>query len=240
VRTLIRLAFAISVAALVAGPAVAQPPGGRGGAGFAGRGGIGFLVANEAVQKELKIDKDQAAKVAEAVKKVQDKHADALTKLRDLEAEERRTKMRELTQTISTETMTAVTEVLNPDQVKRLKQIELQRAGADGYTRSDVQAALKLTAEQKEKVKTIVEESNKQMQELRGGPGQGRQRGQGGQGNRGGFGANQEKITALRKETADKFVAALTDDQKKEWKTLTGDEFTMPAPMRPERKKKDD
>jgi hypothetical protein len=232
VRTSIRFALAFGLAAVLAGPATAQPPGGRGGFGFGGRG-VGFLVQNEAVQKELKIEKDQATKVAEAVKKVNDKHADALTKLRDLEAEERRTKSRELNQTISTETLAAVTEVLNPDQVKRLKQIELQRAGADAYVRSEVQTALKLTAEQKDKVKAIVDESNKQMQELRGG------RGQGGQGNRGGFGANQEKITALRKETADKFVAVLTDDQKKEWKTLTGAEFTMPAPTRRAPKKDD-
>jgi hypothetical protein len=227
VRTSIRFALAFGLAAVLAGPATAQPPGGRGGFGFGGRG-VGFLVQNEAVQKELKIEKDQATKVAEAVKKVNDKHADALTKLRDLEAEERRTKSRELNQTISTETLAAVTEVLNPDQVKRLKQIELQRAGADAYVRSEVQTALKLTAEQKDKVKAIVDESNKQMQELRGG-GQGRQRGQGDQG----------KITALRKETTDKFVAVLTDDQKKEWKTLTGAEFTMPAPTRRAPKKDD-
>jgi hypothetical protein len=237
VRTSLRLALAVGLAAVLVGPAAAQPPGGRGGFGF-GRGGIGFLVQNEAVQKELKIEKDQATKVAEAVKKVNDKHADALAKLRDLEGDERRTKSRELNQTISTETLTAVTEVLNPDQVKRLKQIELQRTGADAYVRSEVQTALKLTAEQKDKVKVIVDESNKQMQELRGAGGQGRQRGQGNRG--GGFGANQEKINALRKETADKFVAVLTDDQKKEWKGLTGAEFTMPAPTRPAPKKKDD
>ena len=201
-RTSIRLALVVGLAAVLAGPATAQPPQGRFGGGFGGRGNVGFLVQNEAVQKELKIDKDLAAKVAEAVKKVNDKHADAFAKLRDLEGDERRTKTRELTQTVSTETLAAVTEVLNPDQVKRLKQIELQRAGADAYIRSEIQAALKLSAEQKDKVKVIVDESNKQMQELR--RRQGAPQGQG-QGNRG---ANQEKITASAGRRAKKFAGS--------------------------------
>lgn len=246
-RTQLRFALVLGLGAVLAGAASAQrpqQPGGRG--GFGGNLGVGQLLANEAVQKELKIDKDQATKVAEAVKKVTDKHADARAKLRDLEAEERQTKSRELNQTISTETMTAVGEVLNADQMKRLKQIELQRAGAAAYTRAEVQTALKLTTEQTEKVKVIADDSAKAMRELMGAGGQGTRpnRGAGGAGGaggaRGGFGANAEKLTALRKETAEKFVAVLTDDQKKEWKGLTGDEFTMPAPMRVPPKKKDD
>jgi hypothetical protein len=249
-RTVCRMALTVGLVVALAGFASAQPPrGGQGRGGFGGGaggfGGVGFLIRNEAVQKELKMDKDQADKAAEAVKKVTDKHADDFAKLRDVAQEERRAKTQELTKTVNEETLKAVGEVLKPEQMARLKQIELQRAGFAAYTRPEVQTALKLSDEQKEKVKTISEEANKQIREAMGAGGQGgRPRGQGGAGGagrgqgRGGFGAGNEKVTAIRKETNEKIVAVLTDDQKKSWKELTGAPFEVPL-TRPTPKKDD-
>lgn len=241
-RTLGRMALTIGLVAVLAGTASAQRQrGGQGRGGFGG-GGVGFLISNEAVQKELKMDKDQADKATEAVKKVREKHADDFSKLRDVPQDERRTKMQELSKEVNEETLKSVGEVLKPEQMTRLKQIELQRSSFAAFTRPDVQEALKLTTEQKEKVKTISDEANKDIQALRGAGGQGR--GQGGAGGagrgqgRGGFGANNEKVTALRKETNGKLVALLTDDQKKTWKGLTGDPFEVPF-TRPAPKKDD-
>jgi hypothetical protein len=44
--------------------------------------------------------------------------------------------------------------------------------------------------------------------------------------------AAMQKMTALRKETLTKVMAMMTDDQKKTWKEMTGEPFTMPAPQR--------
>lgn len=241
-RTLGRMALTVGLVAVLAGTASAQRQrGGQGRGGFGG-GGVGFLISNEAVQKELKMDKDQADKATEAVKKVREKHADDFSKLRDVPQDERRAKMQELGKEVNEETLKAVGEVLKPEQLTRLKQIELQRASFAAFTRPDVQEALKLTTEQKEKVKTITDEANKDIRALRGAGGQGR--GQGGAGGagrgqgRGGFGANNEKITAIRKEADGKIVALLTDDQKKTWKGMTGDAFEVPF-TRPAPKKDD-
>ena len=188
------------------------------------------------------MDKDQTEKATEAVKKVRDKHADEFAKLRDLPREEQAPERTELTKAINEETTKAVGEVLKPEQLTRLKQIELQRAGFMAYTRPEVQTALKLNDEQKEKVKTITEEANKQIREAFGALGAGGTRpprGQGGagrgQGGRG-FGANNEKVTAIRKETGEKVVALLSDDQKKSWKELTGEPFTLPTTRRRRRR----
>jgi hypothetical protein len=245
-RTLGRMALTVGLVAVLAGTASAQRQrGGQGRGGFGGGfggGGVGFLISNEAVQKELKMDKDQADKATEAVKKVREKHADDFSKLRDVPQDERRAKMQELGKEVNEETLKAVGEVLKPEQLTRLKQIELQRASFAAFTRPDVQEALKLTTEQKEKVKTITDEANKDIRALRGAGGQGR--GQGGAGGagrgqgRGGFGANNEKITAIRKEADGKIVALLTDDQKKTWKGMTGDAFEVPF-TRPAPKKDD-
>lgn len=242
-RALVRMALTVGLVVALAGSVSAQQrqrQGGQGrgfGGGFGG-GGIGFLIANEAVQKELKMDKDQVDKANEAVKKVRDAHMDDFAKLRDAAQEERRTKMQELTKAMNTETEKAVAEVLKPEQMARLKQIELQRAGFAAYARPEVESALKLTSEQKEKIKTISDDANKQLAELRpmGGRGQGGGQGNGGQG-RGQFGQSAEKIQAVRKEANEKIVAVLTDDQKKSWKELTGSPFELPARTPP---KKDD
>lgn len=239
----------LGLAALAANPSFAQrQPGGqgRGGFGGAGQGGVANLIRNEAVQKELKMDKEQTDKATEAVKKVTDKHAEEFTKLRELAQEERRTKTTELTKIVSEETLVALGEVLKPEQMKRLKQIELQRAGVAAFTRPEVEKALAFNDEQKGKVKAIADESATKMRELMGAAG----RGQGGQGGargargaggaggaRGGAAPDQAKITALRKEMSEKVMLVLNDDQKKTWKDMTGGAFEMPARVPP---KKDD
>ena len=67
------------------------------------------------------MDKDQADKAAEAVKKVTDKHADDFAKLRDVAQEERPAKTQELTKTVNEETLKAVGELLKPEQMTRLQ-----------------------------------------------------------------------------------------------------------------------
>ena len=41
--------------------------------------------------------------------------------------------------------------------------------------------------------------------------------------------AMRTKMEALRKQTDEKIVALLTDDQKKQWKEMLGAPFTFPA-----------
>jgi hypothetical protein len=238
-RTLTRYALTIGLTSALAVPAFAQrqPGQGRGQFGGGGQGGIAGLLRNESVQKELKMDKDQVDKTAESAKKVQDKHADEFAKLRELSQEERRTKSAELNRTVSAETLTAVSEVLKPEQVTRLKEIELQQAGVAAFTRADVEKALALNDEQKTKLKAMSDESSTKMRELFGGgrgPGGGGARPPRGQGGTRG-GPDQAKITALRKEMSEKAVAVLNDDQKKTWKTMTGEAFTV-APRTPPKK----
>jgi hypothetical protein len=106
--------------------------------------------------------------------------------------------------------------VLEPAQLKRLKEITLQIRGYKALTDPNVQTALKLTDEQKDSVKTIVSDSDKEMQELV-------KEMRGGAGGKGGF----EKVLTLRKEAQEKAMGVLNANQKKEWKEMTGEEFKM-------------
>lgn len=207
-RVLSRSVIAVTLALLLAIPAQAQ----RQQRQQQGAGGVAGLLENESVQKELKMEKDQADKVKEAVAKVTDKHKDERAKLADLGREERRTETQKLNAIVNAEVMAAIGDILKPEQVKRLKQIELQQAGSRAFTRADVATALKLTDEQKEKIKTINEDAGKQLAELR----------QGGNAQN-----NREKIAAVNKETTEKVQGVLTDDQKKAFKEMTGEPFTI-------------
>jgi len=115
--------------------------------------------------------------------------------------------------------MKALAEVLTPEQLTRLRQIELQQKGSNAFTDAKVQADLKLSGDQKEAIKNVLEESQKSMRELF-------KELQGGGGN---FQGVQEKMGALRKETSDKILDVLSADQKKNWTAMLGDDFKMPT-----------
>jgi len=116
--------------------------------------------------------------------------------------------------------MKALSEVLNPTQLTRFKQIELQQRGAAALGEPKVADQLKLSDDQRNNIKTILEDSRKEMTELFS---------QGGAG--GDFKARGEKMQNFRKETQTKVMGVLTSDQKKEWRQLTGDPFTIEQPM---------
>lgn len=112
----------------------------------------------------------------------------------------------------------ALGEVLNPDQLKRLRQIELQQKGINAFKEAKVQEALKLTAEQKDTINTIMEDLAKETKELFG------------KGGKGGFNLEAfKKIAALRKEANEKIQGLLKADQKSTWKNMIGEEFKMPT-----------
>jgi hypothetical protein len=220
-RSVSRWTVAVGVVTLLAGSALAQPPGGpgggRGGFGRGGFGGPGALLQNKSVQQELKLTDDQITKVKEVTDEIRSKHQEDFTKLRDISDQtERREKGAELMKTVGEETNKALAGVLKPEQEKRLKQIRLQTEGTRAFQDPEVEKALKLSDEQKDSLKTIEADARKEMEGLRGG-----------QGNRE---ENRKKFESLRQETKDKAAAVLNDTQKKEWKELTGEPFKLEQP----------
>lgn len=207
--------------------AIAQPPGGGRG-GFGGRGmfggGLGMLGIVE-VQKELKMTPEQIEKVKTQAPEVQKatraifEEAGGFQALRDM-SEEDRGKLMAKVQDVTSK---AVKEILNTDQHKRFHQLELQQAGAMALSRKDVAEALKITDEQKEKLKTIqMETQAARMQIFQSG------------GNPQDMTADEraammKKMQDLTKSSNDKSFAVLTADQSKAWKEMIGEPFKFPA-----------
>ena len=203
-----KLAVALLGIGLLAGTAVGQ----NFQFGGFGMGGGAMLLMNPDVQKELKLSEEQITKSKEVAQSVREKFKDDFAKLKDTPQDQRREKFQELSKSISAATEKGLKDVLNADQQKRLKQLEIQSRGAAAFNEADVQTALKLTDEQKEKIKTINEDIGKEMRETF----------------KGAKDNPQEafaKIGTLRKDGLEKVVATLNADQKKAWKELTGESF---------------
>ncbi|HEV3258444.1 MAG TPA: hypothetical protein VG013_16325 [Gemmataceae bacterium] len=211
-RVLGKVVLAVGVAALLGSPVWAQ--------GFRG-GGMGgsMLLQNASVQKELKLSDDQKDKIKTITKEFREKNKDELAKLftPDLDQKERQ----EIGQKLNHEAMKLLTPVLTDDQRKRFHQLELQVSGAQAFSDPKVQKALKLTDDQKDKIKTIEEDARKEVQEIFQNAGEDRA-------------AAMKKLGALRKETLEKVTTVLTDEQKKSWKDMTGKpfEFKFDGPPR--------
>jgi len=212
-RSLRTSLLALSAAALLANPAFSQPPGGgRGGMQMRG-GGMGMLLGNTSVQEELKLTDAQKEKI----KEFSAKQREAQQGLRDLDQDERRTKMQELTK----QAEAFAKETLTPEQQKRIKQITLQTAGVGAFAMEDVVKELKITDEQKEKLKAINDQMRSDMRELFQGGGDQQE--------------NMTKMRALNKEAFTKATEVLTADQKKQWTEMTGKPFEMKPNPRPDR-----
>jgi Spy/CpxP family protein refolding chaperone len=203
----------IGLVVLAASPAFAQRQG-RGGPG--GRGGFEMtpaqLLGMEKVQEELKITDDQKAQFT----KITDKYKEEMaTARKDMNRE----KITELRKAETEDFDKAIPTVLKPDQVKRLKQLEVQAGGIRALSKEDVQTALKLTDDQKKSIKDSEDELRKDVQEMFQSAG----------GDRTKMAEMFTKVQGMQKEALEKAVNGFTPDQKKEWTELNGAKFEFPA-----------
>jgi hypothetical protein len=211
-RRLSTLVLVFGVIALASSGALAQLPiPGLGG------GGGAMLLMNKSVQEELKMTKEQVAKVGGVQEKMMAKMPDLFAKLQGAKPEEREAKMLEIFKEINAEAEKTVKEFLKPEQLKRLKQIEMQVAGVGNFTSKETQKALKLTDTQQEKIKTIVDDLNRQTREMLKGVGRDPTK----------MAEMRKKMEGMRKDAEEKVNAILNAEQKKSYRDMLGDPFEL-------------
>ena len=122
---------------------------------------------------------------------------------------------------LSPEVLKAIAKVLDDKQFKRFKQIDLQKRGNDAFKDEAVQKELKITADQKKSITSLLEDADKEIKDLapKGGKG-------GGVFGKGGAEA-RTKQDNVRKEYKEKIFSVLSKDQRKTYRELIGDEFTF-------------
>ena len=176
------------------------------------------------VQIELKMTDAQIAKAQakqDEVNNASQEIRQSAGNFRDLSDEDRQ----KLNAKIQAVTDKALAEVLDENQIKRYKQLVLQREGPLAASRKEVAEALKLTEDQRKQIAAIQRAlMQERMASFQGG----------------GRDASPEdrakafaKGEELQAKAGEKVVALFTEDQKKAWKELTGAPFKFPAPQRP-------
>jgi len=224
---------------MLASLAGAQQPGQKGkgkfGGGFGFGGGVGpgglppLVLTNKALQGELKITPEQTEKLKPVTEKqvaMQKKQAEMFGgfgkgKGGGFDKEKAQEFFKEF-QAVQEEAKKAVDQTLNEKQKTRLKQIEVQAMGVRAFTDEDASKQLNLTDSQKTKIKGVADEFQKDRGEAM------RELFQGG-----GFGDAEKraevdrKVEKMQKAAMTQIEAALTDDQKKTWKTMVGEPFDV-------------
>jgi Spy/CpxP family protein refolding chaperone len=202
--------------ALLAAPAMAQGQG----RGFGMMGGGAGLLANKSVQQEIKASDEQVSKLNALAEELRGKQREAFQGFQDLSQEERREKMQAFQRTMQAEIDKGLKDVLKPEQTKRFNQISTQTAGVNAFATPRVADALKLTDDQKGKIRDIAQETQGQMRELFQEIQNDRE-------------AGMKKMAELRKSSTEKAIAVLTADQRTTWKDLTGEPFEVKFEPRP-------
>jgi len=204
----------------------AQPP--RPG-GFGQQNISTLVVANKALQEELKITDAQkekfkalAEKQADQIKKGFEGFKEAagdMDKLKEIFE-----KNKKAGEKLNDEIVKVVDETLTEDQRNRLKQIDRQRSGVGGFLKEEVSKELDLTESQKGKIKTVVDEYLKDVQEVMKNSGTSFKDGKF-TFDKDKFEESQAKRKKLTKAAMGDIDDILTDDQRKKWKDLTGAAF---------------
>ena len=216
-RSACRAMLVLVLAGLLVGPALAQQGPRPVPFNFSARHG---LLQVKSVQEELKLSADQIKRIMEVPQNVKDKHQKELQDLEnELVNEERRTKflkLHEMRQKIADEAQKGQEDILNSEQKKRFKEIQLQVGGVQAFQHEELQKTLHLTDAQKDEIRTINSDYVEKMREISR-PGVRRGRGQAEE--------NDKNMAALKKESVNKVLATLSDDQKTKYKEMIGAPF---------------
>jgi hypothetical protein len=212
-RRIATTVLTLGVAALLAMPAGAQQPKHKGHGSRMPMGGGAGLVANQGVQKELKLTKEQTSKAEAVARAVREKYHGEFAKFEELDAQARFEKTAEIVRNMTSESNKGLADVLKPEQMKRYRQIQLQQLGLMAFTEPDVRSKLKLSDEQVGRIRKINAESQSQRRESTQGSGK--------------RGDMQKKAETLGKDRMDKALAVLSADQKPVWKDMTGEPFDV-------------
>ncbi len=174
--------------------------------------GGAFQIFRDKVMEELKVSQDQKKKLLERLPTYVQGTMEHFQSLECLKPEERAKKDQAYRQKAQEKVAAFLKEILKEDQLKRLRQLELQQEGPFALlARPDLGKELKLTDEQNKQFMGVVQDMQKKIEPLI-------KEAQSG-------GNPQEimpKVMKIRQQYEGKIEALLTDVQKKQWKEMLG------------------
>jgi hypothetical protein len=183
------------------------------------------LLASPKVKQEIKLTEEQDNRIRKIIREAGNKYEPEFRKA-GLDRERLLNVSLEAIQETRERLNRALPDILMPDQLQRLDQIQIQANGIICFKRPDVQKKLKLTLTQKLEILKIGVDLKQQIDEvikdassapLRKAP------------------AAIRKAKELKNAATEKAVEKLTSEQKKIWKEMNGEPFDLrlELPIRP-------
>jgi hypothetical protein len=177
--------------------------------------GTPFIVFRDKVLDEIKVSDDQREKLMQLLMERIMQTGPFLDSLQQA-GPEREKMLAEHKKNAREKLAKDLNKVLQPDQLKRLRQVTLQQEGSFALGQDDVRKELKITPEQLKQFMAIMQDLQKKVVPLV---------------KQAQSGGNPEeirpKIEQLRKDRGKKLEAVLTAAQKKQWKDLLGPPFEL-------------
>jgi hypothetical protein len=177
-------------------------------------GGAAKLLSFESVRQEVKLTKDQRDKVREGLGEIAKLQREVQEKLSQVPLQDLNAKTVELHKPLAAVGDKLLNDVLSAEQRKRLREIEYQMDGIWTFAKDEIREHLKLTPDQRDKVAALRQEYSREFGTLIRSNG-----------------ANptdlRPKRNALNRDYLKKAIELLSDEQKKLWKSLTGEPFQL-------------
>jgi serine/threonine protein kinase len=172
-----------------------------------------FLLNEQTVLEELELSNEKRGQITDLSRRLARRRDESFKGFHRLTPDERQRRFLELARANEKE----VGEILTQQQLQRLRQIALQMRGPGIFREPDIAATLKLTAGQREQIRSIEAETFFGFWDPKchGGPP-----------------AELRKNHEQRlKEASERIRAVLTEEQERKWKEMTGKPFTAQKPF---------
>jgi Spy/CpxP family protein refolding chaperone len=184
------------------------------------QGGLVQILSMPPVIDELDLSDEQSEKVRAMADRFRNdmmsRMREARERLADLGPDARRERFEELTRTLDETALPQLQEVLTPEQMNRLQQIQVQLQGVQAFANPRVKESLNLDEDQQSKLSELIETYRAETQTLMANAREAERRGQ-----------VMRDMMELRRGTLDKAMSILTEEQKASWNELTGESFRM-------------
>jgi DNA-directed RNA polymerase subunit F len=167
------------------------------------------LLHQKAVQEELKLSEEQLKKLSDATQKFKEEREAAIDK----------GEKPDLTKLVAS-TDKAVAEFLKAEQLKRLKQIQLQVGGPRVFANAALAKEMKITEEQKKKLTDLQEETAAAAKKIFEKDADSREEA-------------RKKMTELNNKVREKIIDVMDGEQKEKWKEKVGEPFNGVLPFGP-------
>jgi hypothetical protein len=167
------------------------------------------LLHQKAVQEELKMTDEQVKKVDEVAQKLKEEREAAIDKGEKPDLAKMVEKMDK-----------AVAEFLKPEQLKRLKQIQLQVGGPRVFNNRELVKEMKITEAQQKKLKELQDEMAAEVKKIFEKDAESREEA-------------RKKVTDVNNKVREKIIDLMEGEQKARWKEKVGEPFKGVLPFGP-------